>query len=85
MCKIDNRIQRVRGGVNVDFFKKWSPEMAYVLGYFCADGCMFKNSGGSKYIAFASIDRNLLGKIKTVLRSIHKISPKIVNPHFYSR
>ncbi len=50
--------------------------MAYVLGYFCADGCMFKNSGGSKYIAFSSIDRGLLEKIKGTLRSVHKISPK---------
>ena len=46
----DNRIQRKIGNINVDFFKTWSSQMAYVLGYFCADGCMFVNSGGSKYI-----------------------------------
>jgi len=74
--KIDRRIQRVKGGLNVDFFKNWSSKMAYVLGYFCADGCMFVNSGGSKYISFVSIDRELLEKIKWILKSIHKIKPK---------
>lgn len=76
MDKLDRRTQRAKQGLNVDFFKNWSPEMAYVLGYFCADGCMFKNSGGSKYIAFSSIDRDLLEKIKGALYSVHKISPK---------
>lgn len=50
--------------------------MAYVLGYFCADGCMFKNSGGSKYISLVSIDKELIEKIRQALESIHKISLK---------
>jgi intein-encoded DNA endonuclease-like protein len=50
--------------------------MAYVLGYFCADGCMFINSGGSQYISFVSIDKELLEKIKWILKSTHKIAPK---------
>jgi hypothetical protein len=50
--------------------------MAYVLGYFCADGCMFVNSGGSKYISFVSIDKELLRKVKVSLNSVHKIVPK---------
>ncbi len=50
--------------------------MAYVLGYFCADGCMFTNSGGSKYISFVSTDRELLEKVKRILKSTHKIAPK---------
>ena len=48
----DRRIQRTKNGLNVDFFKKWSAEMAYVLGYFCADGGMFINPRGSKFILF---------------------------------
>ena len=35
----DRRIQRTKAGVNVDFFKKWSPGMAYVLGFFAVDVC----------------------------------------------
>lgn len=72
----DRRVQRTKGGLNVDFFKKWSSEMAYVLGYFCADGGMFINSGGSKYIHFVSTDLELLEKIKCVLKSKHKIALK---------
>ena len=69
----DKRIQRTKGGINVDFFKTWTPEMAYVLGYFSADGGMFINSGGSKYIQFVSVDYGLLEKVKRVMASKHKI------------
>mgnify|MGYP001588375072 CR=1 FL=1 len=72
----DRRIQRTKGRIDVDFFKKWSSAMAYVLGYFCADGCMFINSGGSKYISFVSNDRELLAKVRAALKSNHKIVPK---------
>ncbi|MBI5143974.1 MAG: hypothetical protein HZA30_02770 [Candidatus Omnitrophica bacterium] len=75
----DRRLQRSKGALNVDFFKKWSPKMAYVLGYFCADGCMYQNSGGSKYINFVSTDFDLLDKVKKILGSMHKIAPKIQN------
>jgi hypothetical protein len=30
----------MRRTVNQDFFKKWTPEMAYVLGLWFADGCI---------------------------------------------
>lgn len=72
----DRRIQRTKQGLNVDFFKKWSSEMTYVLGYFCADGGMFINSGRSKYIHFVSTDYDLLEKIKHILKSRHKIAIK---------
>jgi len=69
----DKRIQRVKGGINVDFFKTWSEKMAYVLGYFSADGGMFINSGGSRYIQFVSTDYSLLEKVKRAMSSKHKI------------
>lgn len=69
----DRRIQRTKGGLNVGFFKTWSAEMAYTLGYFCADGCMYKNSGGSKYISFSSTDKEILEKVKRMLNSKHKL------------
>lgn len=44
------------------------------LGLFCADGCMFINSGGSKYVSFISTDREILEKIKRILNSKHKLA-----------
>lgn len=72
----DRRIQQTKGNVNINFFKSWSSEMAYVLGFFAADGGMFANSGGSKYIQFVSTDKEILEKIKRPLKSKHKIGIK---------
>lgn len=66
-------VQRIGKVVNADFFKKWSAEMAYVLGYFAADGCMFANPRGSKYVSFTSTDKEMLEKVKMILGSEHKI------------
>ena len=62
--------------VNEDFFKVWSPEMAYVLGFFCADGAMTINPRGSKYIDFCITDGDLLLKIKRCFRSEQSIIVK---------
>ncbi|MBL7068796.1 MAG: hypothetical protein ISS34_02950 [Candidatus Omnitrophica bacterium] len=72
----DKRLQRTKRNVNVDFFKKWSPEMAYVLGFFAADGGIFKNSMGSKYIQLVSTDKEILIAIKKMMNSKHKIGIK---------
>lgn len=72
----DRRIQKTKGNVNIDFFKTWSPEMAYILGFFAADGGMFINPRGSKYIQFVSTDRDILVKIKKLMNSKHKIGTK---------
>ncbi|MDD5750530.1 MAG: LAGLIDADG family homing endonuclease [Candidatus Pacebacteria bacterium] len=58
---------------NKHFFKSWTREMAYVLGYFAADGCMFINPRGSHFIEFTSTDRELIEKIKVLIGSKHKI------------
>lgn len=50
--------------LNQDFFKKWSPKMAYVLGYFAADGSMIKNTRGGHYIEITSTDKILLKLVK---------------------
>lgn len=59
---------------NENFFKKWSPKMAYVLGFFTADGNMIKNKRGACFIEFQITDKNLLGKIKKAFNSNHKIA-----------
>lgn len=69
-----------RGGWNrykfrVDFFKKWSDEMAYVLGFLYADGDMIDadSSSRSQYIKFSNKDREIIEKIRSVLRAEHPI------------
>lgn len=38
------------------FFDSWSSDMAYVLGFFAADGHMYKNKNGSCYVCFTSTE-----------------------------
>ncbi len=61
---------------NENFFKKWSPEMAYVLGFFTADGSMYKTKRGTYFIEFQITDGDLLEKIRELLGSNHKITKK---------
>lgn len=69
--------------VNEEFFKKWSVDMAYVLGFFAADGCLTENKiRGNKYIEFVSTDYEIIDKIKRTLKSEHKISIKSGNPRW---
>lgn len=57
--------------VNIDFFKKWSPQMAYILGFTFADGNVYKTT-----LAWdLKEDKELLEKINRAMRSnypIHK-------------
>lgn len=62
---------------NRRFFKKWSPEMAYVLGFFCADGTITVNPWGSEYFVIQIADEDLLKQIRKTLTSEHKISKRI--------
>ena len=66
----------IENRVNENFFHKWSAHMAYVLGYFCADGCMFMNPRGSKYAAFYSTDNGSILNIKRLLNSKNKITTR---------
>ena len=59
---------------NEDFFKTWTPDMAYILGFFAADGSMGRNKRGGYYIEFQITDGDLLKKIKTLLSSNNKIT-----------
>ena len=64
--------------VNEDYFKKWSPNMAYILGYILADGCIIKGTytGYSDSLKFGVQlkDKDILEKIKKELSSEHSIS-----------
>jgi len=58
---------------NEDFFKKWSTEMAYVLGFFTADANMIKNKRGAYFLAIEITDKEILEKIREVISSNHRI------------
>jgi hypothetical protein len=52
---------------NTDFFRVWSPEMAYVLGYWWADGYMYFKPHGAYEIEIASNDRDHLEAMARVI------------------
>ena len=62
--------------LNQDFFKTWSSDMAYVLGFFAADGNMSRNKKGGCYIDFGITDFELLNDIRKTLNSNNKISAR---------
>lgn len=65
--------------LNQDFFKTWSSEMAYVLGFFAADGGMIQNQRGACFIEFTSTDRIVLEHVQRVTGSNHRISVRVRN------
>ncbi len=64
----------IKKEVNKDFFKKWSHDMAYILGFFFADGSYDINSRGGQYFSFQITDQKLLVAIRKAISSNHKIS-----------
>lgn len=62
--------------LNQDFFKTWTSDMAYVLGFFAADGSMLANSRGGYFIEFDITDRIVLEHIKKATGSNHKITER---------
>lgn len=77
-----------RGGsnkykVNLDFFKKWTNEMAYVLGFLYADGNVGDSAKSSRtnYFSFSSKDKEIIEQIRLVMGSNHPIDrrePRLV-------
>ncbi len=51
--------------------------MAYVLGFFSADGCITVNQRGSHYFVLQIGDKELLEEIRRSLDSEHKITKRI--------
>jgi intein-encoded DNA endonuclease-like protein len=61
---------------NKEFFKKWSPDMAYILGFLYADGNIVKTKRGTHYISFYTADRDLLVSVAEIMELPHKISER---------
>jgi intein-encoded DNA endonuclease-like protein len=62
--------------LNHNFFKSWSDNTAYVLGFFAADGSMTKNKRGAHFIEFHITDKEILEKIQLAIASSHKIAER---------
>ncbi len=78
----DTRGGHNRKRVNEDFFKRWTPQMAYVLGFIYADGTVedCRLSSRACYVGFTNTDKNLLLKIRTLLESNHHIETRKSGP-----
>jgi hypothetical protein len=62
---------------HAEFFRVWTPEMAYVLGYWWADGYMYLKPYGAHEIEIASNDRDHLEMMANVIGgnySLRKVS-----------
>lgn len=55
--------------INENFFRHWSPDMAYVLGLLITDGCVSK----AGTVSLCINDRELLEKVKKAMKSEHNI------------
>ncbi len=64
--------------VDSNFFKVWSREMAYVLGFFLADGTFDITKRGGYYFGFNIVDKELLYQLRATLSSEHKISKRLM-------
>lgn len=71
--------------INNEFFKSWSKEMAWVLGFICADGCILlgPRNGGVLSIGVAEKDLEILEKINKALDSEYPIRKKLTNSQTY--
>ena len=61
--------------LNVDFFKTWSSDMAWLLGYIYADGCiLLPNKKWKGYsLSFGSIDKELIDVVVKLLGAHQKV------------
>lgn len=83
LCKNRLGLKVEKPSVNENFFKRWTPEMSYILGYIAADGNICWNSNPKKSyrsltITAAERDKDHLERIRTILNSSKELlySPK---------
>lgn len=62
--------------IEKDFFQKWSGEMAYILGFFAADGNIVRTKRNTHFMSFCSVDKDILEEIQKCMNSGHKLSER---------
>lgn len=84
--ELKRKIDKPRLKVNEDYFKKWSPNMAYILGFIFADGNIAKvtHNGCSDRLSFGQNKRDIdiLRKIKQELSAEQTLSVGKKYVHF---
>lgn len=80
MLLSDNNVEKRAHGswkrkyrVNEDYFKTWSNNMAYILGFFAADGMVTRDA---QLISFSQKEKYILEDIKKEMGSNHPITKK---------
>lgn len=64
----------IRYEAEFDFFKKWSSDMAYVLGFWFADGSVeYSPQIRARYVRVGSTDKDVIYYIKRVLQAKHRV------------
>ncbi|MFC1621735.1 LAGLIDADG family homing endonuclease [Candidatus Omnitrophota bacterium] len=73
--------------LNIDsnFFKNWSPDMAYILGLIATDGCLIQRKNATPCVDITNNEIDLLNKIKQTMKSEHKICKKKRGARFQVR
>lgn len=72
---------------DIEFFKKWTREMAYVLGYWYADGNILDatKSTRGKYSSVTSTDKETILSFKSLLSAEHSVGESFRTGAFYRR
>ena len=65
-----------RPRVNSNFFKNWSCDMAYILGFIVTDGCLVEHKNGYHALNITNKNKEILQAILREMGSNHKISIK---------
>ena len=67
-----NKRNAAKYKANFNFFKTWTPKMAWVLGFIAADGCITNNKKQHS-LRIVQTNKNVLEKVKKALNSNHQI------------
>lgn len=59
--------------VNEDFFKTWSHDMAYILGFWFADGYLYHGKRNKPLMGISQMDKQILKDISKAMRSTYPI------------
>ncbi len=71
----------VKNSIDIDFFKKWSPNMAYILGFIFADGFIRIRKNGS-VLTIGQRSPAILKKINNAMGSNYPIKKEISREYY---